>query len=181
MREIAEHNHVVNPATVAAKIAVTQIRQRAETSRDPPRLVIQQATATLTDEAIAEVPEYKALQRMIERKRKLNGEPGANPRTIADINIPAQHRQTLRGENFLLHDSGEDDPGRFLIFGTQGNHDMLQNNRHWFADGTFKVAPQLFYQMHTIHTIHEHSVLPMLYVFLQSKQTEDYARVLATI
>ena len=45
----------------------------------------------------------------------------------------------------LLHDSGEDDPGRFFIFGTQRNLDMLANNRHWFTDGTFKVAPHLFY------------------------------------
>ena len=52
---------------------------------------------------------------------------------------------------------------------------MLANNRHWFADGTFKVAPHLFYQMHTIHAIHEHSVLPMVYVLMQSKGAEDYA------
>ena len=35
--------------------------------------------------------------------------------------------------------------------------------------------------MHTIHAIHEPSVLPMVYVLMQSKRAEDYARVLTTI
>ena len=48
-------------------------------------------------------------------------------------------------------------------------------------NGTFQVAHHLFYQMHTIHAIHEHSVLPMVYVLMQSKRAEDYARVLTTI
>ena len=58
---------------------------------------------------------------------------------------------------------------------------MLAHNRHWFSDGTFKVAPYLFYQMHTVHAIHELTVLPMVYVLIQSKRAEDYARVLTTI
>ena len=51
MREVSEHNHVVNPGVVEAKLAVTQIKQRAENSRDTPRLLIQQEQATLSDEA----------------------------------------------------------------------------------------------------------------------------------
>ena len=180
MREVSKHNHVVNLGVVESKLAVTQIKQRAENSRDATRLLIQQAQATLSNEALAEVPQYNSLQRTIQRKRKINGQPVANPRTIQKIDVPAQLRQTLSGDDFL-HDSGEDGPGRFFIFGTRRSFDMLANKRHWFADGTFKVAPHLFYQMHTIHAIHEHSVLPMIYVLMQSKLAEDYARVLTTI
>ena len=75
--------------------------------------------------------------------------------------------------SYLLYDSADDDPGRFFMFGTQRNLDMLVDNGNWFVDGTFKVAPHLFYQ---VHTIHEHSVLPMLYVVLQSKREEDHTR-----
>ena len=105
MCEVGEHNHVVNPGVVEAKLGVTQIKQRAENSRDAPRLLIRQASATL-NEAIPEVPRYNSLQRTIQRKRKINGKPVANPRTIQEIDVPAQLRQTLRGDDFLLYDSG---------------------------------------------------------------------------
>ena len=109
MREVCEHNHV-NLGVVEAKLAVTQIKQRAENSRDAPRLLIQQAQSTLSDEAFAEVPQYNSLQRTIQRKRKINGQPVANLRTIQEIDVPAKLRRTFRGDDFLLHDSGEDDP-----------------------------------------------------------------------
>ena len=69
-------------------------------------------------------------------------------------------------DNFLLYDSGVEDADRFLIFGTQKNFDILADYSNWFADGTFKIAPHLFYQLHTLHALHEHSVLPMLYIYL---------------
>ena len=80
------------------------------------------------NEAISEMPQYTTLQRSIQRKRKVNGDPIANPRAIEDVVIPDGLRQTLRGEHFLLHDSGANDPDRFLIFGTERNLDMLAEN-----------------------------------------------------
>ena len=72
MREIIEHDHVVNPGLLEAKIAVTQIR-RAANSRDPPRLLlVQQAQTTLSNDALAEMPQYNSLQRNVQRKRKIN-------------------------------------------------------------------------------------------------------------
>ena len=109
MREINEHDHVVNSGLLEAKIAVTQIRQRAANSRDPPRLLVQQAQATLSNEALAEMPQYNSLQRNVQRKRKINGDPIANPRNIEEIVIPNSRRQTLRGDNFLLYNSGVED------------------------------------------------------------------------
>ena len=102
MREINEHDHVVNPGLLEAKIVVTLIRQRATNSRDPPRLLVQQAQATLSNEVLAEMPQYNSLQRNVQRKRKINGDPIANPRNIEEIAIPNSLRQTLRGDNFFI-------------------------------------------------------------------------------
>ena len=66
MHEVNEHNHIVNPAIVEAKIAVTAIRQRASNSRDPPRLLIQQAQATLSNEAVAEMSQYTTIYKLTE-------------------------------------------------------------------------------------------------------------------
>ena len=117
-------------------------------------------------------PQYNTIQRCIQRKRKVNGNPIANPITIQQILIPIELKQifyyTIRERTILIV---------FLIFGTERNLDILADNITWFADGTFKVAPHLFYQLHTIHALHEHSVVPLMYVFMQRKQQIDYATV----
>lgn len=42
----------------------------------------------------------------------------------------------------------EDD---LLIFAAQVNLEFLAYNPHWFADGTFRVTPQAFRQLYTLH------------------------------
>ena len=128
MLEQQGRDHVVNPGIVEAKVAISEIRQIAVNSRDLPRVLVQQGQATITNEALAEMPQYNALQRSIQRKSKVNGHPIANPRTVQQILIPNALKQTLRGDTFLLHDSGANDPDRFLIFGTERNLDMLADN-----------------------------------------------------
>ena len=70
------------------------------------------------------MPQYNSLQRNVQRKRKNNGDPIANPRNIEEIAITNSLRQTLWGDTFLLYDSGVEDEDRFLIFGTQKNLDI---------------------------------------------------------
>ena len=178
---VTEHNHVVNVGEVEAKETITIIKERAANSRDPPRFLIHQAQATITNEGLAEMPKYTSIQRTIERKRKRDGNNVINPRNVAEIHVPNELRETLRGDNFLLFDSGEDDVDRFFIFGTERNLDLLETKTNWFADGTFKVAPNLFYQLYTIHILHENTVIPMLYIFLQRKREIDYVNVLNKI
>ncbi|KAG5889203.1 hypothetical protein JTB14_033281 [Gonioctena quinquepunctata] len=53
--------------------------------------------------------------------------------------------------NLLLHDSGSDDPKRILIFGHEQLSYLLLTHQNWLADGTFKVVPEIFFQLYTIH------------------------------
>ena len=177
----SEHNHVPDPGAYEARKSISAIKERATTSRDTPRFIIQTEQATLSSEAISSLPQYRSIQRTVQRKRKLNSEPIVQPRAIPDINIPDQLRSTLRGENFLLHDSGSDSENRFFIFGSEANLDTLTDNWKWFADGTFKVAPQLFYQLTTIHALVQGTVLPMLYLFLQRKDAATYKEALNAV
>lgn len=50
-------------------------------------------------------------------------------------------------EQWLLHDSGANDPRRFLIFGRPGLVDLLKVSKHLFVDGTFRVCPKPFSQV----------------------------------
>ena len=123
----------------------------------------------MLEEAVAELPSYTSVQRMIQRKRKRDNVLIPNPTTLREINVPEELRRTLRGYVFLMHDSGPDDPDRFLIFAIQENLNNLVQYREWFADDTFKIAPHLFYQIYTIHCLCQDATLPMVYFFLRQK------------
>ena len=62
---------------------------------------------------------------MIQKKRKRDNVLIPNPATLREINVPEELRRTLRGDVFLIHDSGRDDPDRFLIFPTRENLNNL--------------------------------------------------------
>ena len=78
------------------------------------------------------------------------GEPSPPPapddlRTLA---LPPAYVQTNSDECFLLWDSQYDAVHRrTLLFGTVDCMDLLVKADHVVVDGTFKVAPQLFYQL----------------------------------
>lgn len=40
----------------------------------------------------------------------------------------------------------------------------------WYADGTFKVLQNVFYQLYTIHGNHEAKIIPLIFRLLPYKQ-----------
>lgn len=64
-----------------------------------------------------------------------------------------------------------------LHFGTYKNLASLQNNTHWFIDGTFGVTPLLFMQVYTIHALINNKVTPCIYSFLPNKIKITYTLV----
>jgi len=67
------------------------------------------------------------------------------------------------------------------MFGTMDNINCLQLNEHWFADGTFKVAPSIFYQVFTSHALIDHKSMPLVYCLIQDKAEVTYKRVFERI
>jgi hypothetical protein len=47
--------------------------------------------------------------------------------------------------------------------------DILRSTDDFLADGTFKVVPEIFYQLYTIHVVYRGHVVPVLYVLLRRK------------
>ena len=95
---------------------------------------------------------FDSLKRTIPRERVNVLAAPVQPISLAQLALPAEYQQTVKGEQFLLYDSGATDPQRFLIFGTQRNLKMLQASHYWMADGTFKTAPSLFAQVYVSWT-----------------------------
>ena len=130
------------------------------------------------------------LRKTISRTRLRNLPP--NPQTIDNLEgIPTDFRSTLRGENFLLYDSYEDEDyanefGRIVIFATTENLRNLFRSRVWFVDGTFRCTPSIFFQLFAmLAAVNQPGTrgetqtvgLPFIHALLQTKQEGAYKQV----
>ncbi|KAL3847168.1 hypothetical protein ACJMK2_018094 [Sinanodonta woodiana] len=61
------------------------------------------------------------------------------------------------------------------------NINSLQQNEHWLVDGTFRVAPVIFYQVFTIHALIDNKAVPLVYCHIQDKTEATYIRVIEKI
>ena len=85
-------------------------------------------------------------------------------------------------KDFLIYDSGTEDPERLLIFGQQTLLELLESTQHlWLADGTFKLCPEIFFQLFTIHTSINGYNPPCIYALLPNKREKTYERLLIAV
>ena len=96
------------------------------------------------------------------------------PRDAASIIIPPKYTLSLKGEQFLLYDSGFGDGRRMLIYSAPRLLRILSQANNWHCDGTFKVVPVLFFQLYTIHGDLGGLVLPCVYMLLLNKDEATY-------
>ncbi|KAK4876652.1 hypothetical protein RN001_009158 [Aquatica leii] len=69
-------------------------------------------------------------------------------------------------EQFLKYDFHDTlVPDRILIFDTDDNLNMLNRSDSWYGDGTFSVAPNLFFQLYTIH-VEQYGTVIELKIFI---------------
>ena len=55
--------------------------------------------------------------------------------------------------------------------------DLLENNEHWFIDGTFDSVPLIYTQLFTIHArLQGGKIIPCAYVFLPNKTQVSYTQ-----
>ena len=179
--ETTAHNHAPDPERLFALKTMSELVDKAGTSNEAPRHLIQTSMSTLPLSAASHLPSYNSIRRTIQRKRRREHLPYPNPSHISDIEIPPELNITHRGQPFLLYDSGSDDENRFLMFATEGNLRQLGRSKTWYADGTFKVCPSLFYQLFTMHAMIGGMVVPLVYVLLQNKSEVAYTQVLNVV
>ena len=99
----------------------------------------------------------------------------AVPQDVNNLIIPERYQSASNNEQFLLHDNlGAENAPRMLVFATQQDLGLLARSKHWFMDGTFKVVPELFFQLYIIHALHNSQVIPCVYALLPNKQQLTY-------
>ncbi|XP_042148461.1 uncharacterized protein LOC121837088 [Ixodes scapularis] len=157
------------------------MKERARTTEEPNQAIVGRLVAEMTPEACSYLPPQDTVKRTLRRARAMEQRPMPLPSRLEDVVIPAQYASKIDGSRFLLHDSGVQDQDRFLIFCSPQMVDVLRTSKKWFADGTFKVAPELFYQVYSLHCEVGGSILPAAYILLTRKDCGTYTRALNTL
>lgn len=173
-----EHLHAPNPARVEVKKLQETVKERALASQEPPRRIVQDAVAGIGEEAATQVRSNNNLTAMVNRKRRHGVAFPPAPHGRLAFAIPPNLRVTKNGHPFLLHDSGPDDADRLIIFAAAPRMlHLLRDYEEWFVDGTFKVSPEIFCQVYTVHVLVGGTTIPCLYALLPDKRKQTYERM----
>lgn len=68
-----------------------------------------------------------------------------------------------------------------MIFASDEQVDILQDAEEFLVDGTFKVVPEVFYQLYIIHGIFRDHAVPLIYALLRRKNVQTYQRLITEI
>lgn len=98
------------------------------------------------------------------------------PSTLGEVNflLFAHQLMTSEGLNFLVADSGPEDPLRVALFATEKGLKQLSEAKQLHTDGTFDTTPDPFYQLVTIHAVVGNRQFPVAYFLLPKKNSSTY-------
>ena len=130
--------------------------------------------ALISEDAAANLPAVSTIRRGI-RKLRENQNVIPNPQNRDEIPVlPLERQQTANGEQFLIYDSGVGDAESIFIFASESGLRFLSECDHWYGDGTFKVCPDLFFQLYTIQQ--NGNIYPCVFALLPNKTANTYVR-----
>jgi hypothetical protein len=91
--------------------------------------------------------------------------------------LPLNLRHTIQGDEFFSYDSGFGLNNRFVVFYSDFSVDVLRKANCWVVDGTFRMCPDNFYQLFTIHAYVGEKTVPSIYFLLDSKSEDIYSKI----
>ncbi|XP_003378172.1 hypothetical protein Tsp_02461 [Trichinella spiralis] len=97
------------------------------------------------------------------------------PERRHDLVIPDQFKTTKSGEEFLFWQSNS---RHILVLATGSNIRLMATRRTWALDGTFKVVPQWYQQLFTIHAFLAGKLVPAVYL-CTNKDIATYGFILS--
>ena len=142
------------------------IKRMTETTHETGQQILAGEMQGLSEAASLNMPSMEQLRRTIRSQRHVqNNIP--NPAHREDLPIlPLQYQQTSTGEPFLLHGSGIGNADRIFIFATNQALELLVNSDDWFCHGTFKVCPEVYVQLYTVHNKARQRIFPCVFALL---------------
>src|ERR1700759_670218 len=178
---MSEHTHGGNVANALARQAIARMKEHMVEAIATPSASQGVVVSQLDGHVQMALPQRVTLSRTLRRHRQIQL-TAANSRTpLPPILTSPLFAIPERYADFVLHDSVENNV-RLLLFGDQDLLRRLERADLWIADGTFKVVPNLFYQLYTIHFELSGGVHPSaVYGLLENKSTATYTRLLEAV
>ncbi len=88
--------------------------------------------------------------------------------------LEGEWASTLNGHDFILANDGNEE--KLVIFGTVPNLCLLCEAEIIYMDGTFKVAPEMFAQVYSIHVRKMGMMVPVCVALMPQKNKVTYVR-----
>ena len=189
LKKTNEHTHEPNSKIFHCNEVKAGLKRKAADTQEPTHSIVASEISKLGEESAVYLPRLDSLKRSICRSRRRAENVPSEPTSLQTLQIPEAYTKTNKGEPFLLYDSGSiAENSRIIIFGTKCNVETLNTSSVWLADGTFKVAPKLFFQLYVVHalkggpdTFENGHMLPSLFVLLPSKSENIYRKMWSKI
>ena len=182
--EAPMHTHAPVGLEQNVKGVKRKIREAAAAApSETPSNIVSSVVADIASSALlGALPSMELCKQTVRRERRRQQLPlPPNPVHRRDLVVPVHLRSTRKGDNFLLWDSGPEND-RILVFGTDANLQILKATREWHLDGTFKVCPDIFEQLYTVHAkAPSGKTVPVLFALLPGKSRAVYHRLLEWI
>ncbi|KRY98389.1 hypothetical protein T11_18027 [Trichinella zimbabwensis] len=146
-------------------------RRAVEKLKTVPQIYHEEASSASADleTAAGQFPTYKSVKTAMYRKRAQKF-PRLPP-TRQQLEIPPQWRMTKCFRRFLLCNNVYNS---ILIFCTEENLSILSEHSVWSMDGTFKIVPEWYQQMFTIHVFIAGKLVPLVYCLTIQKDLSTY-------
>ncbi|KRX55140.1 hypothetical protein T09_6771, partial [Trichinella sp. T9] len=90
------------------------------------------------------------------------------------LEIPPHWRMSKSDRRFLLYNNVYNS---ILIFCTEENLSILSEHSVWSINGTFKIVPEWYQQMFTIHVFIAGKLVPLVYCLTVHKNLSTYREI----
>ena len=144
---------------------------------DTTQQILGSELANLLSTAAANLPNLSNLRLNIRRQRQEQNII-QNPQRNEDVTVlPNEYQMTGTGERFLLFDSEVVSINRMFIFATNGAIVIHANSSQCFGDSIFKLCPQIFSQIYTIHVLVNCDISPCVNAYSKCFTADGYIRL----
>lgn len=150
VKKETEHNH---PPQVVKKNKLeflSNLKEKALSSRDIPSNIVRGEKRKLDDGTKKSIPKDETLSKKIKRIRYSHER--ANFKEL-EFTLPDSLAMLNREEFCIVDDYDPDKKTRMLVFTTNNLINFASQSEGFIVDGTFSIAPVNFSQVYTIHAL----------------------------